>query len=87
MKNTITDLNNHLFATLERLNSEEINPDAMKVEIEKAKAISGIAKDITSNYRLALDAQIAIAEYGIKEEPKLFGLNEKNKIPNIAAIK
>lgn len=60
MKNKLTDLNNHLFAQLERLSDENLKGDALKEEINRSKAVSGVSKDIVANARLALDAQIAV---------------------------
>lgn len=56
-KNTLGDLNNHLFAQLERLSDEDIKGDALKEEIERAKAVSSIANQIISNGNLVLKAQ------------------------------
>lgn len=56
MKNKLIDLNNHLFAQLERLSDESIKGDALKEELGRAKAVSNIAKDIVSNASLALKA-------------------------------
>lgn len=47
MKNKLTDLNNHLFATLERLNDIEIKGSDLVEEISRAKQISEISKQIT----------------------------------------
>ena len=60
MKNTLTDLNNHLFAQLERLGNEELNSDELKTEISRSKAISAISQNVIANARLVLDAQNAI---------------------------
>lgn len=57
MQNTLGDLNNHLFAQLERLNDEEIKSDDLKEEIERSKAVSNIAKGIIDNGNLVLQAQ------------------------------
>ena len=57
MKNTLTDLNNHLFAQMERLSEESTKGDDLKEEIERSRAISSIAKDITSNATVVLNAQ------------------------------
>ena len=57
MKNTLGDLNNHLFAQLERLNDEDIKGEALREELERAKAITGIASQIIANGTLVLKAK------------------------------
>ena len=57
MKNTLGDLNNHLFAQLERLGDEELKGDNLKEEIERARAISDVANKIISNGALVLGAK------------------------------
>ncbi len=57
MKNTLGDLNNHLFAQLERLNDEDIKGEDLKEEMERAKAVTQIAQQIISNGSLVLQAQ------------------------------
>ena len=53
-RNKISDLNNHLFEQLERLNDADINGDALNAEIARAKAITGIASQIVANGQLVL---------------------------------
>ena len=62
MKNKLIDLNNHLFAQLERLSDEEFTGDMLTEEIERARAVGGISRMIIDNARLALDAQKALGE-------------------------
>lgn len=54
-KNKLQDLNDHLFAQLERLNDETIKPEDMRSEIEKAKAMEGIAKVIIETQKVETD--------------------------------
>lgn len=54
--NTLGALNNHLFAELERLGEEDLKGDALAEEINRAKAITGVAKEIISNANVALQA-------------------------------
>lgn len=60
MKNKLIDLNNHLFAQLERLSDEGLKGEQLREEINRSKAVGGVAKHIVDNARLALDAQIAV---------------------------
>ncbi len=46
MRNKPIDLNNHLFAALERLNDEDIKGEELKEEIERGRAIAGLAKQV-----------------------------------------
>lgn len=57
MKNTLADLNNHLFSEIERLGDEDLKGDELAAEIERARAITGIATQIISNGSLALKAE------------------------------
>ena len=68
MQNTLTDLNNHLFAQLERLGDEDLTGDKLQEEITRAKAVSNIATQIISNGSLVLKAKTFVQEYGIGEK-------------------
>lgn len=56
MQNKLIDLNNHLFAQLERLGQEGIKEDQLKQEIARTKSMCDIGKTIVENASLALEA-------------------------------
>lgn len=66
MKNKLSDLNNHLFAQLERLSDEDLDSEQLGMEIERAKSISSISSQIVSNAQLQLKAVELQCEYGTK---------------------
>jgi len=74
MQNTLGDLNNHLFAQLERLGEEDLTGEKLTAEINRAKAISDIATQIISNGSLVLKAKSLMYEYGD-------GNNDDKKMP------
>lgn len=56
-KNTLTDLNNHLFEQMERLNDDELVPEALEVEIKRSDAMTSVATQIINNAKLAVEAE------------------------------
>lgn len=56
MKNTLGDLNNHLFAEIERLGDEELTGEELDKEIERARAISTVSSQVIQNAKLILEA-------------------------------
>ena len=56
MKNTLTDLNNHLFEQIERLNSDDLQGEELDKEIQRAKGITDLAQQIIASGNLAVKA-------------------------------
>ena len=77
MKNKLIDLNNHLFAQLERLNDEETVGEKLEEEIERSRAIATIAKNVIDNARLTLDAHCAVHKaMSVRRLPALLGVED-----------
>lgn len=64
MKNKLGDLNNHLFAQLERLADESLTPEQIEQEAKRADAIVSVADRIVGNADLQLKAAKLFAEHG-----------------------
>ena len=63
MRNTLGDLNNHLFAQLEKLSDDDLKGEELKEEVTRTKAISLIAKQIIDNGTLVLEAKKMVEEF------------------------
>jgi hypothetical protein len=82
MKNKVIDLNNHLFAQLERLSDEDMKPDKLEMEVQRSKAIIGIASQIVNSNRVTLDAMKLMVNSADGSEAKIMSklfLNQENK--------
>ena len=73
MRNTLGDLNNHLFMQLERLNVEELKGEKLTEEIERSKAVATIAKEIVLNAKVVLEAKKYADEYCVTTPKMLEG--------------
>lgn len=73
MENTLGDLNNHLFAQLERLNDADLKGEKLTEEITRAKAVTAVAAQIIANGTLVLEARKAVDDSlrADKELPKM----------------
>ena len=70
MRNTLGDLNNHLFMQLEKLSDEGLKGEELKEEVTRTKAISLIAKQIIDNGTLVLEAK-KVAEESLNADIEL----------------
>lgn len=71
MKNKLTDLNDHLFAQLERLGDEDLSPEQIESEAKRAEAIVNVADQVIRNADLQLKAATLLANNGYHFEPHL----------------
>lgn len=68
-KNKLSDLNDYLFLQMERLNDEDLKGDALQSEIERSKALTGVAREIVANASLEFEARKFVADgFGGKRE-------------------
>ena len=63
MKNKLQDLNNHLFAQLERLSDEDLTAEQIEQEVKRADAIVGVSDQIVRNADLQLKAVAILAQH------------------------
>ncbi len=71
MKNKLSDLNNHLFAQLERLGEEDLTAEQIEAEAKRADAIVDLSDQILRNADLHLKAATLIANHGERFHDKL----------------
>ena len=68
MRNTLGDLNNHLFAQLERLSDEDLKGEALAEEVTRAKAVACISSQIINNGNLIVKGIMMQNDHGIQSE-------------------
>jgi len=71
VKNKLADLNDHLFAQLERLGDEDLTPEQIENEAKRADAIVSVAEQVIRNADLQLKAASLLASNGYHFEPHL----------------
>jgi hypothetical protein len=65
MKNTLADLNNHLFAQLERLSDEDLTPAQIDSEAKRGTVIVAVADQIIRNASLKIQAAKILSDHGL----------------------
>ena len=70
-KNKLGDLDDHLFAALERLADEELTPDQIDAEVRRATAVVEIGDTIVRNAAVKITAAKLFAEHGSQVTPYL----------------
>lgn len=68
LSNKLGDLNNILFATLERLDDDDLTIEELNQEIKRSKAIVGVSSAIVANGTLALQAKRHFDNQGSEQD-------------------
>ena len=63
-KQSLADLNEYLFAQLDAVTNPDLTAEELDKEIDRSKAIQGIAKTIIDGANVALQAKKHMDEYG-----------------------
>ena len=81
MNNTLQDLNNHLFAQMERLNDEDLDEKELEKELKRADSMAKVATQIIQNAELAYKTMVHMDEYGYNIDRK------RNAVPEMLEVK
>ncbi len=77
MKNKLIDLNDHLFAQLERLGNEDLSIDELQKEVTRSQALTNVSNQIVGNASLAFEV----------EKFKAVGMTINQKMPEMLEAK
>ena len=81
MRNKITDLNDHLFEQLERLNQDDLVGDGLKAEVDRAKAMTQVASQIVQSTKVVVEAmKLVKGEFTKDDVIKMLTGNEPQKL-------
>ncbi len=83
MKNTLADLNNHLFEQLERLNDEGLSGEQLETELRRSDGVAKIAEKIIQNGDLQFRTIKHMDEYGYKRQktiPDMLEIRESRSL-------
>lgn len=61
-RNKLTDLNDHLFMALERLNDEDLTIDKLELEQKRVQAISKISREIIHSSNLVYKVAVSMGK-------------------------
>jgi len=74
-RNKLLDLNDHLFAQIEKLGEADLSGENLKAEIERAKAMSTLAAGVIEIAKVSVDAMRLISNGKIGKEDLPLMLN------------
>lgn len=70
MKNSLQDLNNYLFESLECINDDDLTDEELEKEIKRSEAVTKVASTIINNAEVQLKALQYADEYGYNNSGK-----------------
>ena len=70
MKNSLQDLSNYLFESLERINDDDLTDEELEKEIKRSEAVTKVANTIINNAEVQLKALQYADEYGYNSSGK-----------------
>lgn len=81
-KNKLSDLNDHLFLAIERLNQEDLTPEQIEIETKRASVVSNLVGRGVDIARVALDGIKAKSNFidANTELPEMFKSNLPKKL-------
>lgn len=82
-RNTLDDLQDHLFMELERLNDCESGSEELEREIERARAVAAVAEKAIDNANTALRVCQAASSMGVelRSVPRMLGGSPAHQDP------
>lgn len=78
-KNTILDLNDILFAQIEKLSDDDLRGQDLNEEVNRSRAMAAISKNIISNANLAFNVVKHRENFGDEEIPSLLVGNDPSR--------
>jgi hypothetical protein len=76
-KNKLSDLNDHLFAQIERLSDENMSVEQIETEVKRGNAIVAVADQILRHASLQVQAAKIVSDHGIDPSPHLPALGTR----------
>jgi len=76
MKNRLSDLQNHLFSMIEKINDDNLKGEALKEEIERAASINELAKTAVANGALMIKCVDTLYGIPVNDEVPLLPKSE-----------
>lgn len=83
MTNKLSDLNEHLFAQLERLDDETLTKEQIEHECKRTEAIVAVSEQLIRSANVSLGAAKLVGEYGANVRDGLPLLEPKKTTPPI----